>query len=98
MKKVLEENQPREQASFRKGGKTVDHLQTIDHLMERSCGFGGPLCIGYIDCKGAYGSNEHEAIFKALRSIGINEIYITTLEDTYTGATERVRMDNQISE
>ena len=32
------------------------------------------------------------------RTIGINEAYITILEDIYTGAAARVHMDNQISE
>ena len=36
--------------------------------------------------------------FKTLRSIGINETYITILGDAYTGATARVHMDNQASE
>ena len=51
----------------------------------------GPLCIAYIDNKKSqFDSIEHEAIFKSLRTIGINEAYITFLEDTYTGATARV--------
>ena len=31
-----------------------------------------------------------------MRSIGINEISISTLEDTYTGATARAQMYNQV--
>ena len=61
-------------------------------------GIDSNLCIGYIDYKQAFDSIEHEAIFKALRSIGINETYTTVLEDTYTGATARVNMDSQVSE
>ena len=34
MKKVLDENQPREQIGFRKGYSTVDHHQTINQLIE----------------------------------------------------------------
>ena len=34
MKKVLDEDQPREQTGFRKGYSTVDHLQTINQLIE----------------------------------------------------------------
>ena len=60
--------------------------------------FKRPLCIEYIDYEKAFDSIEHEAIFKALRSIGINEIYITILEDIYTGATARVHVDNQVLE
>ena len=98
MERVLDENQPREQAGFRKGYSTVDHLQTINQLIEKCNEFKSPLCIGYIDYKKAFDSIEHKAVFKALRSIGINETYITILEDTYTGATARVHMDSQVSE
>ena len=98
MERVLDENQPREQAGFRKGYSTVDHLQTINQLIEKCKEFNRPLCIGYIDYEKAFDSIEHKAIFKALRSIGINETYITILEDIYTGATARVHMDSQVSE
>ena len=98
MEKVLNENQPREQAGFRKGYSTVNHLQTINQLIEKCNEFKRPLCIGYIDYENAFYSIEHEAIFKALRSIDINEIYITILEDSYTDATASVHMNNQDSE
>ena len=98
MERVLDENQLREQAGFRKGYSTVDHLQTINQLIEKCNEFKRPLCIQYIDYEKAFNSIEHKAIFKALRSIGINETYITILEDTYTGATAGVHMDSQVSE
>ena len=60
--------------------------------------FKRPLCIGYIHYEKTFNSTEHEAIFKALRSIGIKETYITILDDIYTGAAARVHMDNQASE
>ena len=93
MERVLDENQPREQVGFRKGYSTVDHLQTINQLTEKCNEFKRPLCIGYVDYEKAFDSKEHKAIFKALRSMCIDEIYITILEDTYTGATTRVHMD-----
>ena len=98
MERFLDENQPREQAGFRKGYSTVDHLQTINQPTEKCNEFKRPRCIGYIDYEKAFHSIEHKAIFKALRSIRINETYITILEDTYTGATARVHIDSQASE
>ena len=98
MEKVLDENQQREQDSFRKGFPTVDHLQTINQLMEKCNEINRPLCIRYIDYEKAFDSTEHEAIFKALITIGINETYITIIEEIYTGVTARVYMDNEVTE
>ena len=95
MEKVLDKNQPR--AGFRKGYSTVDHLQTINQLIEKCNESKRPLCIGYIDYEKAFDSIEQE-MFKALRSTGINETYVTILADTYTGTTARVHMDNQVSD
>ena len=69
MEKVLDENQSREQAGFKKGYSTVDHLQTVNQLIEKCNELKRSLCIGYIDNGKAFDSIEHEVIFKALRSI-----------------------------
>ena len=33
-----------------------------------------------------------------MRTVGINETFVTVLEDVYTGAAARVDMDNQVAE
>ena len=58
------ENQPREQTGFRKGYLTIDHLQTINKLIEKYNEFKRPLWIGYIDHEKAFYSLEHEVIFR----------------------------------
>ena len=78
------ENQPREQAGCKKGYSAIDHLQTINQLIEECNEFKRPLCIGYSDYDKAFDAVNHESIFKALRSIGIKETCITILEDIYT--------------
>ena len=72
--------------------------QTIIQVTEKCNEFKRPLCIGHIDYEKAFDCIEHEAIFKALRSIGINEKYITILEVIHTGSTARVHTDNQVSD
>ena len=42
-------------------------------MIEKCNEFKRPLCTGYIDYEKAFDAIEHDAIFKALRSIGINE-------------------------
>ena len=98
MENILDANQPREQAGFRKGYATTDHLQSINQLIEKSNEFNRKLCIAYIDYEKAFDSIEHNVIFKALRNIGINETYINIIEDIYTEATAKVHVESQTSE
>ena len=90
-------NQPREQAGCKKGYSAIDHLQTINQLIEKCNEFKRPLFFGYSDYDKAFHSIKHESVFKALRSIGIEETCITILLDIYTGATARVHVDDQVS-
>ena len=84
-----------EQAGFRKGYSTLDHIQTINNLIENAINSKDPFAI---DCEKAFDSIEHKKIFKALRTIGIYETYTTILEDIYIRATAKVHMANQVSE
>ena len=49
MEKVLDENQPREQTGFRKGYSTIEHLQTINQLIENCNEFIRILSVEYLD-------------------------------------------------
>ena len=79
----------------RPASEKVDHLQTVRQLIEKYNELNRPLYIETIDYEKAFDSIEYQAIFKALKTICINETYITLLEDIYRRATARMRMDNQ---
>ena len=49
IERTLDENQPREQAGFRKGYSTTDHLQALNQIIEKSNEYNLPLCRGFID-------------------------------------------------
>ena len=98
MESILDANQPREQAGFRKGYSTTDHLQSINQIIEKCNEYNLNLCIAYIDYEKAFDSVEHEVIFQALRNIGINETYINIIEDIYTDATAKVHIEKEESE
>ena len=47
MEKTLDTNQPREQAGFRKGFATTDHLHTISQIIEKAMNLTS-LCASHI--------------------------------------------------
>ncbi|KAK3803056.1 hypothetical protein RRG08_027978 [Elysia crispata] len=98
MENTLDENQPRDQAGFRRGFSTTDHIFTLNQVIEKSNEYNLPLCVGFIDYEKAFDSVEHFAIFDALRKININETYVAILENIYQKATARVHIDNLESE
>ena len=59
MEKTLDENQPWEQAGFRKGYSTTDHLHALNQLIEKSKEYQRPLCLSFIDYEKAFDSVEH---------------------------------------
>ncbi|KAK6767156.1 hypothetical protein RB195_026466 [Necator americanus] len=66
IEKVLDEGQPCEQAGFRKGFSTIDHIHTVSKLIEVSREYKMPLCLTFIDLKKAFDSVETEAVVEAL--------------------------------
>jgi len=98
IKTDLDRYQPREQAGFRAGFSTMDHLHTINQLIEKANEYQLDLCIGFIDYEKAFDSVEHKELFKALRKTGINEGYICILEDIYTNAISKIHLDKDVSQ
>ena len=61
IERTLDENQSREQAGFRKGCFTIDHLQALNQIIEKSNEY------NFIDYEKAFDTVKHFAIFEALR-------------------------------
>ena len=97
IERTLDENQPREQAGFRKGYSTTDYLQVLNQIIEKSNEYNLPLYIAFIDYEKAFDTIEHFAIFEALRKTNVNETYINILQNIYNQATERVHLDKLVS-
>ena len=97
IKQILDTNQPREQAGFREGYSTTDHLQALNQLIEKANEYQLKLCIGFIDYEKAFDSVEHDNLFAALRKVGVNEGYVKIIEDIYTNATATIYIDKDVS-
>ena len=64
IERTLDEGQPCEQAGFRKGFSTIDHIHTVTRLIEVSREYKMPLCLTFIDLKKAFDSVETEAVLE----------------------------------
>ena len=45
----LDSHQPREQAGFRSGFSTMDHIHTISQIQEKAKECKIPLCLAFVD-------------------------------------------------
>ncbi|KAK6749007.1 hypothetical protein RB195_001551 [Necator americanus] len=87
IEKVLDEGQPCEQAEFRKGFSTIDHIHTVSKLIEVSREYKMPLCLTFTDLKKAFYSVETEAVVEALDNQGVPTQYIKVLRELYSNFT-----------
>jgi len=60
--------------------------------------FSHPLHVAYVDLKSAFDSVDRQALWKALRGIGMPQILLKLIEDLHTGTTSRVRLDGMMSD
>ncbi|KAK6752533.1 hypothetical protein RB195_003760 [Necator americanus] len=86
IEKVLDEGQPCEQAGFRKGFSTIDHIHTVSKLIEVSREYKMPLCLTFIDLKKAFDSVETEAVVEALDNQGVPTQYMKVLRELYVNS------------
>ncbi len=93
IERALDNNQPREQAGFRSGYSTTDHLHTINQVVEKCNEFRIPLCLAFVDYEKAFDSVEHVGIMEAMDNQGVNKGYIELLANIYNNATSMIRLD-----
>ena len=92
MTRQLDEQQPREQAGFRSGFSTIDHLQVVNQVLERTRECKIPLCMIFVDYEKAFDSIEINAIANALIRQNIPKKYIRTLLNINTNCSTSIRL------
>ncbi|KAK6728723.1 hypothetical protein RB195_006020 [Necator americanus] len=86
IEKVLDEGQPCEQAGFRKGFSTIDHIHTASKLIEVSREYKMPLCLTFIDLKKAFDS----VAMEALDNQDVPTQYVKILRELYSNFTTEI--------
>ena len=95
MLRTLDQHQPREQAGFRSGFCTIDHIQVISQLQEKADEYKIPLFFAFVDYEKAFDSIELYPLFEAPENQGVEAAYITLLRDLYNGATSTLKLHRE---
>ena len=92
MLRTLDQHQPREQAGFRSGISTIDHIQVISQLQEKADEYKIPHGFAFVDYEKAFDSIEFNPLFESLENQGVEAAYVTLLRDVYNGATSTLKL------
>ena len=95
IEKQLHDNQAREQAGFRSGYSTTDHLQVITQLVQKANEYELPMSFIFVDYEKAFNSVEHAGIIDAIKEHKVDSIYIETLVNIYNSGTSIIRLDKE---
>lgn len=90
----LEENQPVEQAGFRKDYSTIDHIHTIKQLLQKYNEYNKTIYLAFIDYSKAFDSLKHESVWQSLKEQGIRNAYINIIKNIYRESKACIRLES----
>nr|ADI61818.1 endonuclease-reverse transcriptase [Bombyx mori] len=83
----FDEFQPPEQAGFRSGYGTIDHIHTVRQIIEKTTEYNRPLCLAFVDYEKAFDSIETWSVLDSLRRCQVDHRYVQVLKCLYDCAT-----------
>lgn len=92
LKIKLDLYQPREQAGFRSGYGTNDHLQVLKSLIEKTIEYNKPLVLIFVDYEKAFDTINQYQMLKSLSDSRIDHRYTLLIKYIYENATANVRL------
>jgi len=78
------------------GNTIFDAVATARHVAAYAENVHLPLCILTLDFQHAFDSIAHEYLFTILRSYGLNDHFVTLLQNLYTDATSFVQINGHL--
>ncbi|KAA5580308.1 hypothetical protein F3G14_18715, partial [Acinetobacter baumannii] len=89
----LDENQPMEQAGFRRNFSTIDHIHTLKQLIEKYNEFNKTLYVAFIDYAKAFDCISHKAMWESLGKQGIPETYLDIIKNIYANSKAKIQLE-----
>lgn len=82
-----------EQAGFRRGFSTVDHIHTLELIMEKYQEKQRTLYIAFIDYQKAFDTVIHNSIWESLKEQGVDETYIKIIQSIYKNNKGKIKLE-----
>ena len=95
LERRFDDFQPPEQAGFRKGFSTIDHIHTLRQIIQKTEEYNRPLCLAFVDYEKAFDSIETWAVLQSLQRCHIDYRYIEVLKCLYSNATMSIRLQEE---
>ncbi|CAF4889151.1 unnamed protein product [Pieris macdunnoughi] len=93
LSKYTEEYQPVEQAGFRRGFSTIDHIHALDMIIEKYIDQNCPLYLGFVDYAKAFDTISHKSMWQALGECNVPYEIIELIQNIYQQSVSRVKLD-----
>jgi len=88
-----------EQSGFTPHRSTIDHIDTLNMILQTRCEYKKPSWVAYVYFRSAQDSADRlrQSLWLLLRSKGIPEKILQLLEDLYSNTFSCVRVDGELS-
>ncbi|KAL1446466.1 hypothetical protein WDU94_013973 [Cyamophila willieti] len=93
IKTKMLENQPSEQAGFIPSFSTIDHIHSVNQIIEKGHEYNIPLYMAFCDYSKAFDSIKHCYIWESLKTFGIDQVYIEVLKEIYRNTRAFISLD-----
>ncbi|XP_049809026.1 uncharacterized protein LOC126252198 [Schistocerca nitens] len=97
LEQEYKEKEPEEQAGFRVGRSTIDHIFCLQQIIEKKMVRAQPIHLVFIDIEKAYDSVPLSSLWKALISIGINPRIIKAIQNLYKNSISKIKIGKYLS-
>ena len=98
MKQKLEQEQPEDQAAYRKGRGTRDMLVCLQVLLEKVIAMDQQAFIMFIDYSKAFDSVSHNKLFSIFLDMGFPKHLVTLIQSLYVNQRAKIRWDGEHTE
>ncbi|CAG4953738.1 unnamed protein product [Colias eurytheme] len=93
LEKYTEEFQPVEQAGFRSKYSTIDHIHSLELIIEKYLEMHRPLYLAFIDYAKAFDSISHSSMWSALQECDVPTETIELIQDIYMKSKSKIILD-----